>query len=552
MPLALLVTLVSVSLSAGLSGLVIGQLKTSQRAADRVAAVSAAQAGLDFALSTIRKAVNPDGTGKLISLPCNWSSITPPALPALTGTSGSSATYSVAVGYFLNDPADMVTSLAGIDLSQLNAAAGTAASVDSLLGLLGLSPSLIDTVPGLGDALSSAVGCKNGLLQQVPLYGLLRAQGTVGTSTRTLYATYKFHNLDETIPGGHLVIAGTGALFCLGDTSVSPAAGDFVTAVPCASPDKQAKFIYPKNLSLALATSRTSSSTGLYPYGLCISAMTPPVDGERATFAKCSATSTVSQQWDYEVNQQTYYGAMTDSGGNIVRSGYCLSVSTAGLVATGNPVVMRTGTNCGKAGVQGKAFVPDANVGAGGAGTNSGQYVNKAEVGRCLDLTNEDPSGNWAVGVPLALISYPCKQSFTGNVYWNHKWTGPLTATLISQGVTQATGQIYVSQPTNPVKKWCVKSPGPAGGYVWVALCDAAAANQTWTVYGATMSTSNSYQVADSNNKCLEAAGSRGSAYIFSGTISYVITAPCDGRDSQKWNSPTEERAVPLKDIQEK
>jgi hypothetical protein len=202
--------------------------------------------------------------------------------------------------------------------------------------------------------------------------------------------------------------------------------------------------------------------------------------------------------------------------------------------------------------VLGKAFVPDPNVGAGGAGTNSGQYVNKAEVGRCLDLTNEDPSGNWASGVPLALISYPCKQSFTGNVYWNHRWTGPLTATLIAQGVTQATGQIYVSQPTSPVKKWCVKSPGAAGGYVWVALCDAAAGNQMWTVYGATMSTSNSYQVADSNNKCLEAAGSRGSAYIFSGTISYVITAPCDGRDSQKWNSPTEQLAGPLKAIQEK
>jgi hypothetical protein len=213
---------------------------------------------------------------------------------------------------------------------------------------------------------------------------------------------------------------------------------------------------------------------------------------------------------------------------------------------------MRTGTNCGKAGVLGKAFVPDPNVGAGGAGTNSGQYVNKAEVGRCLDLTNEDPSGNWASGVPLALISYPCKQSFTGNVYWNHRWTGPLTATLIAQGVTQATGQIYVNQPTNPVKKWCVKTPGAAGGYVWVALCDAAAGNQVWTVYGATMSTSNSYQVADSNNNCLEAAGSRGSAYIFSGTISYVITAPCDGRDSQKWNSPTEQLAGPLKAIQEK
>jgi hypothetical protein len=552
MPLAMLVTLVSVSLSAGVSGMVIGQLKTSQRAADRVAAVSAAQAGLDFGLSKIRSAVNLNGTGNLTALPCDWSKpqYAPPPLPDL-----STATYSVAVGYFLNDPADMVNDLAGIDLSDLNAAAGTSTSVAELLGKLNPQP----THPadaGLTGALTSAIGCVGDLLQQVPLYGLLQAKGTVGTSTRTLYATYKFHNVDETIPGGHLVIAGTGGVFCIGDFNTPPAATDPVSAVLCNDPqnDDQALFIYPKNLSLALATSRTSSRTGPYPYGLCISAVTPPVAGEPATFAKCSATSAVAQQWDFEVNQQTYYGGMADGAGKTVRSGYCLNVETPGALIPGSRIVLRNGSNCGTAGALGKAFVPDANVGAGGAGVNSGQYVNKAEVGRCLDLTNEDPSGNWAASkkVPLALISYPCKQSFTSDVYWNHKWTGPLTATLIAQGVTQANGQIYTSQPTSPVKKWCLDSPGPVGGYVWVATCDLAAGSQLWTVFGATMSISNSYQVSDGSNLCLEAAGSRGPQYLFGGTVSYVITATCDGRASQKWNSPTEELAGPLKAIQER
>jgi hypothetical protein len=550
MPLAMLVTLVSVSLSAGVSGMVIGQLKTSQRAADRVAAVSAAQAGLDFALKTIRSAVNPDGTGLLTALPCDWSGLVPPALPGLSGTTGSAATYSVAVGYFLNDPAKMVNTLTGVDLSQLNALAGSATSVTDLLGQL-LPPTTTVTT-GLTDALTSAVGCVGGALQQVPLYGLLKATGTVGTSTRMLYATYKFHNVDETIPGGHLTIAGTGGLLCIGDFNATPGVNDTVSAVLCTSDDKQAKFIYPKNLSLALANSRTSSSTGPYPYGLCVSAPTPPVDGARVSFAKCSATSAVSQQWDYDVNKQTYYGASINAGGTIVRSGYCLSVSFIGTVLPASPVVMRTGSNCGTANATGKAFVPDANVGAGGAGTNSGQYVNKAEVGRCLDLTNENPGGSWAASKPLGLIAYPCKQSFVGSVYWNHKWIGPLTAAMIAQGVTSARGQVYTTQPTAPAKNWCLHSPGPTGGYVWVALCDAADGTQMWTVNGATMSTSDSYQVADANGLCLEAAGERGPAYIFSGTISYVITATCDGRPEQKWNSPTEELAGPLKSISEK
>jgi hypothetical protein len=545
MPLAMLVTLVGVTLSAGVSGMVIGQIKSSQRAADRVTAVSAAQAGLDFALKTIRSSVDNTGAGKLDALPCDWSK------PAYAPPDSN---YTVAVGYFISNPSSMVKSLAGIDLNDLNIKAGTATSVTSLLTALGKTAAQATT--GLTTALSSAVGCVNGTLLQVPLYGLVQATGKSGTATRTLYATYKFHNIDDTIPGGRLVIGGTGGQYCIGATTAAPVVGDPVVAVPCALPDPQVSFIYPKNLSLALESSRTNAK-GPYPYGLCITAVTPPVAGEAATFQECSPTKDASQQFDYEVNQQTYYGAenTVDANGlpTIASSGYCLSVGSA-VVGTGSPMVMATGNNCGKAGVTGKSFVPDASVGAGGAGMNSGQYVNYGEVGRCLDLTNEDPGGGWASNghKQLGLISYPCKQTFTGDVYWNHKWTGPLTEALITSGVTSAQGQIYTVQPSNPARNWCLVSPGPAGGYVWVAKCNAANSDQQWTVNGDTGRAADSYQVTDGTN-CLEAAGDRGSQYIFSGTISYVITAPCDGsRVTQKWNAPAVILANPLQAIQEK
>src|SRR4051794_38244927 len=187
MPLAMLVTLVSVTLSAGVSGMVIGQLKSSQRASDRVAAVAAAQAGLDFALTTIRSAVDNTGAGKLDALPCDWTK------PAYTPPDG---TYTVAVAYFVSNPSGMVKDLTGIDLNDLNAKAAVAGSLSNLL--TGLGQTATQATAGLSTALSNAVGCVSGTLQQVPLYGLLKATGTAGTATRTLYATYKFHNVDDT------------------------------------------------------------------------------------------------------------------------------------------------------------------------------------------------------------------------------------------------------------------------------------------------------------------------------------------------------------------
>ncbi len=553
MPLAMLVTLVGVTLSASLSGMVIGQIRTSALAANRASALANAQAGLDFALNKIRLAVNLTGVGDISKLPCNWS--------AAGVAPAADAGYAVSVGYFVNDPTTLAKVLGTTDPNYINSGNATDAlnAVNGLINAAGTAAGSLTTVA------NGAIKCAGGVLQDTPLFGLVKATGAAGPggqTVRTLFATYVFHNSDDQIDGGQIVIAGTNGQFCLGDAEATPSAGDNVVAVPCADTTMASKFIYPKNLNLVLKNTRTSSSnpttSSSYPYGLCITA-TPPVNNTPAKFQSCASSLTriPSQQWDYGVNQQTYYGA---NATGTARSGYCLNVSGT-VVSSRAPVVLGSGGSCGTAGATGKAFVPDALVGAGGAGSTSGQYVNFGEEGRCLDLTNEDPAGTALrnAGKPVALIAYPCKQTFTGDVYWNHKWTGPLTSALIAVGITSATGIVYTTKPS-PLGNWCMQSPGANGGFVWVATCNTTDTTLQWTVNGATGSNATAYQVTDRWGLCLTSAVGRGSNYLFSSsgtlTIAYVITAPCSTdpvtSSYQKWNAPKTWDAGPLKNIQEK
>jgi hypothetical protein len=507
--------------------------------------VAAAQAGLDAGLAKIRAAVSALSVGDISKLPCVDVDGT---LTAVTGTSSTTApTYSTSIGYFSVDPSSLIGSLGPVgDLTGISGLLSGTQSVTGLLSSLGQS---VASATGVTTALSNAIGCVSGVLKQVPLFGLLRSVGKVGGVSRTLYATYTFHGTEETVPGGHIVIAGNNSQYCIGDTIVKPEVGDAVSVVPCSSPDLQASFIYAANLSLALTTSvKATPKDPRSPYGLCITAATPTV-GTATKFQACSATVSPTQQWAREVNTQTFYGT-TDG---VVTNNLCLNVATPASPA-GSAIVLaaKSAGNCGVAGVTGKSFVPDASVGAGAAGNGTGQLVNQYEVGRCLDLTNEDVTGAYFTGKGLAraLIVYPCKQAFSGPVYWNHKWTGP---TIIAPA-TQATGQIYTvpASGTYANKPYCLNSPGASGGYVWVTACTVGGSALQWTIYGATPLLSTAYQITDSNGNCLEAAGSLGSAYLYSGTWSEVIATKCDGSAIQKWNVPAGFNAGPLKGMQEK
>lgn len=548
MPLAMLVTLVGVTLSAGLGGVVVDQFHQSQRLADRVAAVDAAQAGLDAGLKAIRDTYSV--TGALLNkLPCGV--LTPPSdltknpFAALGKSTSATPTYSTTVGYFLTNPSNLVSKLEPLGpLTNINSLTSTPLK-DVLAGVTGVVKSVADEA-GVANALSNAIGCVGGVLTTVPLYGLLRSEGKVGTTKRVLYATYTFHTSEDNIPGGRIVMSASNVStkLCLGARTATPKPGDDVIAVACTVSDDQALFIYPNNLSLVLANSRTPTQvnklTGLplnssggqtYNYGLCITATTYTVNAP-VKFQECVSPKFPTQQWNYEVNAQTYYANDGLTGANR----FCLNADTA---AVDSKIVLRK--SCGSANSNQRSFVPEALVGPGGAGPKSKQLVSTQEVGRCLDLTNENVNNS-----VQALITYPCKQSFISNVYWNHKWISP---TILAPAY-KATGQISTQPPG--LEPYCLKSPGVANAFVWVAKCSGNGTNLKWTVYEDAPTYKESYQIVDQFGLCLMPAGSLGAQYKYSGLWSEVIVATCNGQEIQKWNMPTSVTPTPLTAVKER
>jgi hypothetical protein len=552
MPAALLITLTGVSLSAGLTNVVTGQIRDTQRLADRTAAVAAAQAGLDAALKAIRDTYAAAGA-LLTKLPCTTlvDSLTTP------GYSGASTpTFSTSIGYFLTDPSTSTTLLSSIgDLTNINKlAAGTASLTSTVTNAVGAVTAAAVDKTKLANTLNGAVACVNGVLQQVPLYGLLRSVGKAGAASRTLYATYTFRTTEDTIPGGQITLAANGAI-CLGDANAEPKAGDPVSVVPCATAGTKATtFVYPTNLSLVLSQTRTSkysllgggSVADTYPYGLCVTASEATTSAS-LTYQPCVVNPTTTlakqamwkQQWQLNVNAKTYYGTSNGSTSN----GLCLSLPYAITSLSQVPAAMVLSSSCSNAQTR---LDKQATVGAGSAGYNTGQLVSAAEVGNCLDVTNEDVSGKWAGTSAPALITYPCKQSFDGNTYWNHKWTTP-TPLL---GALFATGQISTLPASNTDVgiPYCLKSPGPTGGVVWVGKCSGLTADLVWTVWGAALTYKDSYRIVDVYGNCLMPGKTLG--YTYSGW-SKVITAPCDGSEVQKWNRPAYADANPLKGLRE-
>jgi hypothetical protein len=543
MPLALLVTLVSVTLGASISGLVVGQIRDAQRAEYRTSAVASAQAGLDAALATIQASMSSTG-GVLSKLPC--ATLT----GSLPGNGPAGAAYSSSVGYFRVDPTPLVNTLKPIgDLTNLSKlTAGT--TVTALL------TSLQQPIPGgtgvsdIAGAASGAIGCVNNVVSAVPSFALLRATGTVGGTGRTLYATYTFQSSGENTSGGKVSIFDPRNGLCFGDAAATPAAGDLLSAVLCATAAKQVSFVYAKNLNLVLAQTRTSAN----PKGLCITAPTLS-DGAAVTFRNCADPSEVDQQWDYDPDAATYWAGTNTTPPQ--RSTWCLDMKTPSAFP-GGAIVIRGGANCGRGGVLGKSFTPDETVGSGGAGPNTGQFVNKDEVGRCLDLTDQDPSGatTQSYNSPVALITYPCKQAFDGVVFWNHKWAQPALSTAdIQAGRYSASGTISTTPDSGSYKgkTYCMRSPGGGGGFVWVSQCSTTDTSTPlhWTVWFDAPTMAQSYQITDGFGNCLEAAGSLGPAYLSHAQWSTVITTRCDGSDIQKWNAPASFKAGPLSGVQE-
>jgi Ricin-type beta-trefoil lectin domain len=497
--LALLVTLIGVSLSALLVPMVLSQVQGTRENEHRVASLAAAQAGLDIAIGHVRASEDTGGNGALSTLPCG----------PLAGdvSAGGPSRYQVSIDYFSADPQGKTD--AWIAANRLTCISG-------------------------------------GGTQKTPAYALLRSYGTdiptgdiTTVQNRFLKGTYTFQTTNQNIAGGliHVYKTATSTDLCFDAGSTSPGSGTYLRMQPCVTGSGQQTFAYNTNLTLALVNSKTPS----LPLGMCLDAGSPHAVGNYVVFQPCATTTQPRQQWS--INDSSNLEG-TSNGTSL--DGYCFNVQTQNTA--GSYVVLST-SNCHKGYDTQETFQLEATTGAGAAGSANSQLVNFSEFGRCLDVTEQNV--NYAY-----MIAWPCKQAPNpANVTWNQKWALP----AIVAPATSATGKVTTS-PT-AVTPYCLQSPGStaAGSYVKVVLCSlmvTGAPSITWTVYADTGVYESSYRLKDGYGYCLQATDPSVSSpdfYPSGNRISKLIVATCGGSTLQKWNAPPNIlQSTPLKDIGEK
>jgi len=492
----------------------------------------------------------------------------------LVGTSMSTLTIPVVIQQ-LSDTAETITraqalhaAQAGIDIviGGIRASAGTIANLacmpvgDELLGTVGARiGGVSDGIPGrfkvsvqFQDVAKADIACpsKAAHLLAVPSYAVITSQGTsqgvVGGPfkpelSRTLTATYVFRFTNENIEGG--LVKFYGGAYCLDAGSGSPAVGTNLTTQPCNAGSPRQTFAYTTNLTLQLVSSRTAAN----PLGMCLDSGVTPATGGLIQFQVCgSPTIPFNQRWS--INDSSNFQSTATNGTSL--GSFCFHAKAS---STPNSFVELN--SCSGGADNTRTFAPEAAVGAGAAGPPA-QLVNFKQFGRCVDLTNFDPTLGY-------LIVWPCKQAPNPvNVGWNQRYTVPTTGT----GLDSITGQISTTSTAVPPKTYCLTTaePGAASHFVTVKLCPLVTDVTTlWTVayqekpYGASYSTS--YVIKDHNGSCLTPTNlddpTLPAIDIFKGstTVSKLTVAACDGSKLQKWNAPANiEDPSPLKNVGEK
>jgi Ricin-type beta-trefoil lectin domain len=494
LPMALLVTLVSMSLSAVLVPVVVNQITTNRVLDSRNDALQAAQSGIDAALGQLRRATNAAGKGDLEQLP--------PCL--LTGNAD------------LDEPGTLPRLRYRVTITYYRA-------------------------PTDGTAQPQAQGCPP---TDVPITAQLTATGgrtdaaagpaPGSTGTRTLDATYTFKTNNENITGGAIRLAApTANPLCMdAGSETSPAAGTAVTMQPCKSGgSSDQRFAYTADLSIRLVGSETVAA----PKGMCLDAPLPHANGTAVTFQPC-LDRTPRQQWSLDNSSQ-----FRDTPNGVGLGSFCFNlennVGAAGRIVLGacNSVSNKT------------IFRPQDGVGAGMASINTGQVVNYRQFSRCLDVTDHVPTRPY-------MIVWFCKQAPDGNVSWNQKWTLPPVTTSADNAVAE---RIRTAGTNNPGYCLRSPGSTAANQYVTMSPC-ALTGELTdpalkWTMYGDTGDYATSYRIVDSYGYCLTPTDL---TVPFPDThtdgTAKAKVAVCTSSEMQKWNAPANlNQPLALTDLRE-
>ncbi|WP_305789605.1 ricin-type beta-trefoil lectin domain protein [Symbioplanes lichenis] len=492
MPMAMLVVLVAMSLTAALVPMVVNQIVGTRTVGARTVALDSAQAGIDAAVGQLRSAVqkvtNPDGTESITGTVANL----PPC--ELTG-------------------AVPATSLLGLALSTADT---QTIKYRVKLQYFGLPENATDDTP-------VELPCPP---TDVPQTAVMTATGasvpaddppTEGSSgTRTIQATYTFKINNENIDGGAIQLAAptTDPLCIDGGADASPATNAPANVQLCPEGGtSEQRFVYTSDLNVMLV----GSATSLAPTGMCLQA--DYSSGAAVTFQPC-AGRTPKQQWSLDNNSRL----QATPNGTSLPGTYCLNAKNAGAVG---PLVMgacNTGSNK-------SVWRMQTSVGAGMASAATHQLVNYKQFSRCLDVTNHNPGFKY-------MIVWFCKQAPDGNVSWNQQWSLPTSAISLATAVPE---RIRTYGSGNP--GYCLRSPGNTTSYVTMSACAATGtltdAALKWTVYGDTGNYATSYRIVDSNGLCLTPTDlTVANPDTHTDGTATVKVAACTSSELQKWNAP--------------
>ena len=488
MPMALLVTLVGMSLTAALVPLVVNQVTQTRIIVARTNALQAAQAGIDVALGQLRAAASSAG-GDLESLPaCDLSGIAT-ADPDLITNPGKSnpdnAGYRVRIVYYV---------LAADGAPTPQPCPPTDVPVSALL---------TSTGGRVTDAAAAAA----------------LTQG--GRGNRTIEATYTFKTTNENISGGAVQLASpTITPLCMdAGNNQFPSAGDVVQIQLCkAGGASDQRFAYTTDLNIKVVGSETTGA----PNGMCVDVPYPRATGDYARFQPCLGLS-ARQQWS--LNDSSAFSSTRES--EVKLNDFCLSSDNPGFDNARVVLASCSGqTNR-------NIWRPQPGVGAGMSSAATNQLVNFKQFSRCLDVTNFKP--DWAY-----MIVWFCKQAPNGVPPWNQAW-------YMSSAGTDPLQMRIRTIDTTTGKGYCLKTPGSvaANQYVTLAECDPTGVltdeNLIWKVYGDTGTYATSFVIVDRNGLCMTPTDlTANPADTHSDGTAKVKMATCDGSELQKWNAPAD------------
>jgi hypothetical protein len=391
LPVAMLLILVSTSVSALLAPIVLVQLGSTRLETSRQRTVSGAQAGLDVALGQVRRANDGAGNGVPASLPCG-------PLSGSVGGDGASA-YRVTIEYYqVSTP----------------------------------SPVLI-TCPT----------AKTG----VPLdHAVLTSTGSAaGSGTRKLTATYKFWWTNTNLAGGTIPtfpVAGS-PLLCMDAGSSTPPDPTPLRMQLCDPTNPAQIWVYNTDLSLMLVSSLTAV-TG----PMCLEAgPIPHTVGAQVVIRQC-ITSGARYQQMWSLNNHANFEGTADGQ---TTDKFCFNVAQPGVP---NSIVI-LGTNskstCQQEHDNVESWQPDASAGAGAAGPATAQLVNYGQFGRCLDVPLSDVNHAFMIVWPCKQTPDPT--AIAANEKWvnvpspiSPAGSGKVLVTTTKKGA----GRYCLVPPTSP------------------------------------------------------------------------------------------------------